>query len=64
MKKTFEEYLAHRHHEEYPEILDDNLPDAFDNWLSNLDVSEAMIYADAWMNETKAELAAEIRNLF
>jgi len=43
--KTFEEYLRDNVWE--PEgILDDYMPDAFDNWCAELDVQEVMDYAD------------------
>jgi uncharacterized protein (DUF1786 family) len=51
MKKTFEEYLEMVHMNENPMILDDDLPDDFDRWLSNLDVSEVMAYAEKWHDE-------------
>lgn len=40
--QTFEDYLMDRFMAMYPEVLDDDLNDAFDHWLSNRDV-DAMI---------------------
>lgn len=34
MEKDFEQYLMEYFTANYPEILDDDIPDAFDNWLS------------------------------
>jgi hypothetical protein len=42
MKQTFEEFLQDMHYELHPTLLDDDLPDAFNDWISNLD-SEAWI---------------------
>jgi len=46
---NFEKYL-----EEYcwePEgVLDDDMPDAFEAWITNLDVQEVMDYADRYGN--------------
>jgi hypothetical protein len=40
--KTFEDFLEEYHAEQYPEILDDDLPDAYMDWESGLE-------ADDWM---------------
>ena len=63
MTKTFEQYLSDRCFEENPTILDDDMPDFFSDWLSNQDVSSILIYADGWMRETKAFIAAEFRKI-
>lgn len=57
---TFEKYLEFCCFEENPQVLDDDGPDFFDNWLSNLDVSEVIIYADGWMNKTKSDIRQEV----
>lgn len=62
--KTFEEYLEYRCFDENPTVLDDDMPDIFDAWLGEQDVSSIMIYADGWMRDTKNEIASEIRKLF
>lgn len=61
--KTFEEYLEKRCFDENPTVLDDNMPDFFDNWLGEQSVDSIMIYADGWMHETKSYIATEVRNL-
>jgi hypothetical protein len=45
---TFEEYLGNIHAEKFPTILDDDMPDHFDDWLSRLDVSELMVYGQRY----------------
>lgn len=44
-KLDFESYLQSKFAEEEPAVLDDDMPDAFDHWLSGLDVAEVMEYA-------------------
>lgn len=63
MKNKFEDYLEYVCFEENPTILDDDMPDFFDNWVSNLDVSEVMIYADGWMNQYKSEIRLAIHEI-
>ena len=45
---TFENYLQEKHFEENQQLLDDDLPDAFEEWASNLDVQEVIDYAEKW----------------
>lgn len=48
MKKTFEYFLQDRFMELEPQVLDDDLPDAFEAWLEKLDIEELMKFADAF----------------
>lgn len=48
--KTFTQYLQTIHMKEHPALLDDDLPDAFDNWLSELDTDELINYADKFVD--------------
>jgi len=41
----FEDFLAEKHAENYIG-LDDDMPDAFDHWVSNLDGEQLINYAD------------------
>jgi hypothetical protein len=41
----FEEYLQTIHGSQY-RGLDDDMPDAFDNWIGELDTEELMEYAE------------------
>ena len=47
--QTFEEYLASVHAETY-KGMDDDMPDDFSNWLTNLQVGEWLKYAEDWKN--------------
>lgn len=44
----FEDYLEEVFNEQNPGILDDDLENAFDNWLSQLDGEEYIRYADTF----------------
>jgi len=47
MKQTFEKYLKDVHCFTYTGT-DDNMPDDFDNWLSQLDGEEYIKYAERY----------------
>ena len=61
--KSFEDYLEFCCFKENPMILDDNMPDFFDNWIANLDVSEVIIYADEYANKIKSDIRIEVLNI-
>jgi hypothetical protein len=48
MSITFENYLKNLHAQEHPEILDDDMPDSFDSWLTDLQPDDFIKYAQAW----------------
>jgi hypothetical protein len=58
MKESFEEFLGRMHMADEPMVLDDDLPDAFDNWLSNLGVDLIIAYAEKWHVE---QLLADLK---
>lgn len=43
----FEKYLQECHADEYIGT-DDEMPDAFDDWVSNLEADDLIAYAQAW----------------
>lgn len=45
--KTFEDYLQNTHAQDYHGTKDD-MPDAYERWLCDLDVAEVVEYAEAW----------------
>ena len=49
--QTFEQYLRDIHMSENPELLDDDLPDDFDNWLGTLEQDIMIQYADDYAKE-------------
>ena len=58
---NFEDFLGSKHWEENPHLLDDDLSDAFDNWVSELNADDWLRYADNYADERAVE--AEIRGL-
>lgn len=47
---TFEDYLEDVHAKEY-HGTDDDMPDAFETWISTLDTSEVIEYAEACIKD-------------
>lgn len=47
MISKFEDYLEEIHAKQY-HGLDDDMPDDYENWLSNLDIEELIEYADCY----------------
>ena len=45
---TFEEFLQDVHSQLFPEVLDDDLPDHFDVWISEMDVEKCMEWAELY----------------
>lgn len=49
MKYTnFEDFLMTKFMEDCPMVLDDDIPDAFGEWLENSDIQEIIEYADEY----------------
>jgi len=46
--QTFAEYLQQIHFEDNPQILDDDLPEAFDEWLSEMDRDDILRLAEEY----------------
>lgn len=47
--QTFEGFLAEEvHYKLFPTLLDDDIPDHFDNWLGTLDVENLMGWAELY----------------
>lgn len=60
--RTFEEYLKEIHAQNYTDT-DDDMPDAFDNWFSEVDTFRLSIYADRYGQYIKDELARDIKKI-
>jgi len=54
--KNFNEYLEESFMEEYTGTKD-NVEDAYDYWLSNLDIDELIDYADLYAEKKVAEFS-------
>ena len=58
--KNFEDYLQWAFNADYAEgVLDDDLPDAFDNWITDLDVDSVIRFADDYAKEVRKEAKDE-----
>jgi hypothetical protein len=49
--KTFDDYLEQICFEENPTVLDDDMPDFFENWISELDSEQLIALAQKWGDE-------------
>ena len=61
--KSFEQYLEGQCFELYPEILDDDKPDFFDNWLVEQSTESLLIYSEGWGRHIKNTILQEVTNL-
>lgn len=57
MRTTFEDFLKEKHAEECMG-LDDNMPDAFDDWLGELQADDFIALAETWGETIKPSLSA------
>ena len=48
---TFTEYLEQKHSQLNPMVLDDDLPDSFDSWMSELEQDDLLTYGTDYGNE-------------
>lgn len=62
--KTFEEFLEDKFVKIAEGMLDDDLPDAFDNWLGTLDGDEYMEYAQQYGEKCWIDGKEEILDAF
>lgn len=63
MKQTFEEFLQDKHMEDY-HGTDDDAPDAYEAWVSNLDIQEVIDYAEKFGEEQyeSGHIKGELKN--
>jgi len=60
--KTFESFLQEAHFAENPHLLDDMLPDAFNEWLNEeIDAETIMMYAKMWARELLNNVVKDIK---
>jgi len=55
MTKTFEKYLEQVCFEANPQVLDDDMPDFFDDWLGSQDGEDYIRLADEYANKVREE---------
>lgn len=63
-ERTFEDWLQEFHIKLYPQILDDDLPDAFNDWLQQLDVDELLRYGNLFAKEQNLAGQSYVLNKF
>jgi len=61
--QKFEDYLQHSCFEQNPQVLDDDMADFYDSWVSELEVPEVIIYAEGWMAKTKSDIRSFVHNI-
>ncbi len=61
--KDFEDYLQTKHAEQY-HGLDDNMPDDYNEWLSNLDADSWISYGDDYAARLALEHGKEIESIY
>ena len=62
--KTFEDFLKVKFAELNPQVLDDDMPDAYDNWLFNVvDKCYIIKYADEYAAIQKQEIVGWIEKM-
>jgi hypothetical protein len=49
--ETFDEWLQYKHSEWHPELLDDDLPDAYGEWIAGLSEDEWIDYGNRFAKE-------------
>jgi hypothetical protein len=57
----FEEYLEQKFFDEHPEVMKDQFEDAFDKWLTELDVDEWIKLGDDFKASPSKEVAKIIK---
>jgi hypothetical protein len=48
--------------EKYPELLDDELTDAFEDWIGDMDAMDVVAWAEEWGQTVREEKDKEIAN--
>ena len=56
-KPDFEFFLQMKHMEQEPQILDDDLPDAFNDWIVNQDIDDIIYWANEYAKTFREEAA-------
>lgn len=54
--KNFEDFLSEKHALQHPEILDDDIPDHYADWCSDLDLNDVIQWADDFAKVQREQL--------
>lgn len=57
---TFEQFLQEKFMEEEPMLLDDDLPDGFDHWISNINIDDLIELGQEYGRYVAYETASSI----
>ena len=49
--RDFEQYLQFKFLEDEPQVLDDDIPDAYESWIVEQDIDDVIKWADEYGNE-------------
>lgn len=58
-QEWFENFLRDHHYDLHPMILDDDLPDSYDNWISSLTEKEVHELSKEWHKMQQGWVASE-----
>lgn len=58
--KTFKEFMEEEHMAIHPDVLDDDLPDHFDNWVADLQADEWLEYGEKHAEATLQSLRTTV----
>ena len=61
--KSFAQYLEDRCFELHPELLDDDMPDFFEDWLEKQDVESLLVYSEGWARHIKYYILREVTQI-
>ena len=59
----FENYLQDEFTKRNPQILDDDLPDAFDSWIAELQADELIEHAEKWKSQLLETIEMKIARI-
>lgn len=60
---SFEDYLKYVHYKANPSVLDDDLPDHFDEWISQQEPEDHMRHAENFAQQTAEAVVSAVREM-
>jgi hypothetical protein len=57
--RDFEQYLQFKFMEDEPQVLDDDIPDAYESWIVEQDIDDVIKWANEYANKKYRETAKE-----
>lgn len=62
-ERNFEDYLKDVHYKSNPMVLDDDLPDHFDEWISQQEPEDYMRHADNFVQQTAEAVLSAVSEM-